>query len=340
MNTKTQFVGFDVLKRTINIEQVLARYGVLEHLHRSGDQLSGVCPIHGGHNRSQFRVSLSKNCFICFGDCHHGGSIVDFVSRMEKVGIRDAALLLQDWFNVQPNGDNGHWRNGSKPHPPVNNAGGAEPEENRLLGFTLRDLDPRHPYLEERGLDHETIRTFGLGHCRYGLLAGRIAIPIHNGKGELVAYGGRWPGAPPEPEPKYKLPKGFRKSLELFNLHRAKQADSRLPLVVVEGFFGCMRVWQAGHHRVVSLMGSMLSARQEELIVRTVGPGGRVVLLFDEDEAGRKGRAEARERLGKLLEVRVPSFEREGIQPESVAPDSLLELIQQAASGEEEPCPE
>jgi len=179
------------------------------------------------------------------------------------------------------------------------------------------------------------MRVFRLGYCRNGLLAGRIAIPIHNGKGELVAYAGRWPGTPPEPEPKYKLPRGFRKSLELFNLHRAKQADARLPLVVVEGYFGCMAVRQAGHRRVVALMGSSLSAAQQELIERTVGPGGKVILLFDEDEAGRKGRAEARERLNELLEVRAPSLGREGMQPEHIAPDALLELIQQAASGEE-----
>jgi DNA primase len=181
------------------------------------------------------------------------------------------------------------------------------------------------------------MRVFRLGYCRHGLLAGRIAIPIHNARGELIAYCGRWLGEPPVPEPKYKLPRGFRKSLELFNLHRAKQADARLPLVVVEGYFGCMRVWQAGHRRVVALMGSSLSASQQELIERTAGPGGRVIILFDEDEAGRKGRAEARERLSELLEVRAPSLGHEGTQPEHIAPDTLLELIQQAASAEEAP---
>ena len=78
---------------------MLERYGLLEKLRRSGEGLSGVCPLHQGHNPTQFRVSLSKNCWICFGDCQAGGSIIDFVSRMEKVGIREAGLLLQDRFN-------------------------------------------------------------------------------------------------------------------------------------------------------------------------------------------------------------------------------------------------
>ena len=96
------FIGFDRLKQSVTMEQVLDRYGLRERLRHSGDSLSGVCPLHQGHNPTQFRVSLSRNCWICFGDCHRGGSIIDFVSRMEKVGIREAGLLLQDWFNLKP----------------------------------------------------------------------------------------------------------------------------------------------------------------------------------------------------------------------------------------------
>jgi DNA primase len=84
----------------VTIEQVLERYGILEKLKRSGDSLSGACPLHGGKNPTAFRASVSRNCWICFGDCRCGGSIVDFVSRMEQVGIRDAGLLLQGWFNL------------------------------------------------------------------------------------------------------------------------------------------------------------------------------------------------------------------------------------------------
>ena len=91
MTPKPTFVGFDALKRAVSMAQVLDHYGLTDRLHRSGDSLSGPCPIHAGHNKTQFRVSLSKNCWICFGDCNGGGSIIDFVSRKEGVGIREAA---------------------------------------------------------------------------------------------------------------------------------------------------------------------------------------------------------------------------------------------------------
>jgi DNA primase len=82
-------------------------------------------------------------------------------------------------------------------------------------------LDGDHPYLRRRGLSPETIATFGIGYCSWGSLNGWIAIPIHNAKGRLIGYAGRCPGEPGQGHPKYRLPRGFRKSLELFNQHRA-----------------------------------------------------------------------------------------------------------------------
>jgi DNA primase len=322
------FIGFDQLKQSVSLEQVLGRYGLLEKLRRSGDSLSGVCPVHRGHNPTQFRVNLVKNCWICFGDCNGGGSIVDFVSRMENIGIREAGLRLQDWFNLEPGNGNGI------PRPPAKDkAIQFKKESNPPLRFSLGPLDEAHSYLAQRGLTAETISTFGVGCCPHGMLRGWIAIPIRDAKGKVVAYAGRWPGTPPDEQPKYRLPRGFRKSLELFNQHRAAKESPSEPLVVVEGFFGCMRVWQAGHRRVVSLMGSMLSAAQEERIARLVGEDGRVLLLFDEDAAGRKGRSEAQERLSKHVAVGIIRLE-DGQQPDSLAAEELLGLIQQHSETE------
>src|ERR1051325_9302875 len=92
---------------------------------------------------------------------------------------------------------------------------------------------------------------------------GRVVIPIHNQAGELVAYAGR---AVDNSEPRYKLPAGFRKSMELYNLHRAFATGER-GLIVVEGFFDAMKVHQAGYPFVVALMGCQVSEEQERLLV-------------------------------------------------------------------------
>ena len=53
------------------------------------------------------------------------------------------------------------------------------------------------------------IEHFGIGYCSRGMFQGHIAIPIHNPAGGLIAYLGRMVDGK---EPKYKLPRGFKKS--------------------------------------------------------------------------------------------------------------------------------
>jgi DNA primase len=92
-------------------------------------------------------------------------------------------------------------------------------------------------------------------------MAGRVVVPIHDENGFLVAYAGR---SVDETDPKYRFPPRFRKSLVLFNLHRA--ATHGESVVIVEGFFDCIKVHQAGLRCVVALMGCSLSIGQEELL--------------------------------------------------------------------------
>jgi DNA primase len=130
-------------------------------------------------------------------------------------------------------------------------------------------------------LTPETNAHFDLGYCQKGSMAGRIAITIHNELGELVVYAGRWPGNPPEGKGKYKLPAGFHKSSVVYNLLRATKLAKGKGLILVEGSFDAMRLWQAGFPHVLALMGSSLSEEQLSLIADVVGPQGRVALMFD-----------------------------------------------------------
>lgn len=83
------------------MEMVLKHYGVLDRLKKSGRNLVGCCQIHQGSNPRQFSVNLEGNMFNCFGDCKSGGNVLDFVAKMEKVSIREAALLLKEWFSIE-----------------------------------------------------------------------------------------------------------------------------------------------------------------------------------------------------------------------------------------------
>ncbi len=327
---KSKFVDFRQIKSAITMEQVLDHYGLLDKMKRSGDSLTGCCPIHGGSNATQFRVSLSKNLWNCFsGGCHAGGNVLDFIAKKEDVSIHAAALKAVEWFNLPtedaPSEEEESPRTrqtstGSEEKSPVENSA-----PNAPLKFRLERLDAKHPYLTERGLTQETIVDFGVGFCAKGMMSGRIAIPIHNIEGKVVAYAGRFPGEPSEDTPKYKLPPGFKKSQELFNLDRAIKESG--PLVIVEGFFDCMKLHQHGVKKVVALMGSTLSIAQEDLIRRHTNAHSQVIVLLDEDEAGRNGREDIAVRLAKFVFVKVHTFEHEGQQPGDLSGDEVQQLI-------------
>ena len=340
---KTAFVDFKAVKAAITMEQVLQHYGLLEKFKRGTDSLNGPCPIHKGSNPTQFRVSLSKNIWNCFSECKHGGNVLDFIAEMEKVSIHAAAVKAIEWFNLDTeamaaSADKGESAETdsraptTKPEVKRQAAPVAPIVEksvpNTPLKFRLDKLEREHPYLtDQRGLTLETIVDFGIGFCSKGMMADRIAIPIHNVSGEVVAYAGRFPGEPGEDVPKYKLPQGFRKSQELFNIDRASKEPAEVTTVIVEGFFGCMKLHQHGCSKVVALMGSTMSAAQEELIKGLIDNRSQIIVMLDEDEAGRAGRDDIATRLSKFCFVKVHSFEQEGQQPEDLSKEDVIQLF-------------
>ena len=331
---RSRWVDFKDVKARVGIRDVLDRYGVEYAEHAGGAKLSCACPIHRGDSPKAFHADTEKNCWKCFSKCaasgsRSGGNVLDLVMLLEAVPVREAALLLQEWFPGGPakSGPAPRVRgpaSGESPEraaappavpppeapareaapaaerteptgPPVEENG---PDRNPPLELRL-NLRPQHPYLDGRGVTPEAVAEFGLGYCPRGILAGRIAIPVHDADGNLVAYAGRHPKGQ---EPKYRLPKGFRKSLELFNLHRAREYAAERGLVVVEGFFDAVRLWQLGVRNVVAMMGTELSGRQEELLLAATD---RITLMLDGDEAGRAATAKLLERLARRMFVRV-----------------------------------
>lgn len=334
--SKNQFVDFKAIKQQIRMEQILERYGLMDQFKRGNDSLSGPCPIHKGNNPTQFRVSISKNVWNCFSECKHGGNALDFISRMENVSIHAAALKAIEWFDLgdiamsDKTEDGGHnpdeaaeVRPDPKPRPKKPIQAQEKIVPNKPLKFRLDKLEREHPYLIERGLTLETIVDFGTGFCTKGTMENRIAIPIHNMSGDVVAYAGRFPGEPDDETPKYKLPQGFRKSLELFNIDRAVKEPPEQPLVIVEGFFDCMKMHQHGCRKVVALMGSTMSAAQEEIIKQLLTPTSLVIVMLDEDEAGQAGREDVASRLCLFAFVRIHTFQSEGMQPENLSPEEI-----------------
>lgn len=320
-----KWISFQELRRQVSIEDVLRRYGLFEKFRKRRDEVIGLCPFHE-ETTSSFHASLTKNVFHCFG-CQAKGNILDFVALKERVDVRNAAVMIQEWFQVAGGNQSGSLGDESEIRDRAAETQDEASEENPPLTFRLSNLNPRHPYLSERGLERETIEYFGLGYCSSGLMRGRVVIPIHNERGELVAYSGRYLGEPPEGRPKYLLPSGFRKSQVVFNLDRAGKNAKESGLVVVEGFFDVFRVWQAGFPHVVAIMGSALSERQSDLLVASVGPSGRIALLLDQDDAGRSCSTRCIDELSSRVFVKAFALPHEGDQPDLLSKDQIRQVF-------------
>jgi DNA primase len=315
----TAWVSLKQIKADVAIEQVLERYGV--RLRRvGGADLRGRCPLPthtSSRSRDSFAVNIARNVWSCRSQScmqarggRPGGNILDLVVLMEGCSLREAALRLQGSSGAAP--ERFIVSRDARPRASVS--------ENAPLRFTLRYVETRHPYLSARGVTSQTTRTFGIGlYGGHGLLRGRIVIPIHNVSGELIAYAGR---AINGQEPKYRFPAGFRKSLVLFNLHRVLKTGART-VIVVEGFFDAMAVYQAGHPAVVALMGSSLSRQQADLLTTHFD---RVLLMLDGDEAGRHGAAAITSALAGRIDL-VPILLDEGTQPDQLARTAIQHLV-------------
>ena len=338
MEKQRNWVDYKKIKSIVTMEMVLRHYNVFEKLSEvPGKNALGCCPIHQGTNPRQFSVCLSKNIWRCFGSCDTGGNVLDFVSMMEGgISIRDSALFLKKLFidNMEDgpattpkvNSEKEQTKNDQNPAIETNEEEKEETAVNPPLKFTLKSLDKDHPFFEENGFKAETVKYFGLGFCTKGLMKGRMAIPIHNHAGSLIAYCGRSITEEQiEKEGKYKMPKNFVRSEVVFNLHR--QNETADTLILVEDFISAIKAHQNGFNNFAALMGSNLGKGQEEAIFRHLGPSGRLLLMFSASEYSRKCAVDCLARFSSRLFVKKIDISPFAKTPCQLTSDEINSLI-------------
>lgn len=122
----------------------------------------------------------------------------------------------------------------------------------------------------------------------YDRFRDRLTFPIGDERGQVIAFGGRALTADASGKtPKYlNSPESplYTKGRVVYNLNRAKEAIRRLDYVIlVEGYFDCVRVYSGGFENVVATCGTALTAAQVAQLGRL---SKKVVLNFDPDAAG------------------------------------------------------
>ena len=88
-----------------------------------------------------------------------------------------------------------------------------------------------------------------------------------------------------------------------------------------------MKLHQHGYRKVIALMGSTLSDAQEELIRKHTNAHSLVILILDEDEAGRVGREDIAVRLARFAFVKIHVFAEDGQQPENMNAEEVANVF-------------
>jgi len=353
------YIDFAFVKENASFERVLAHYQLT--LRGSGVQRSILCPFHRDTrpscrvelDRKIFHcfscdtsgnilefvarlegdaddlraaaLKIAELCGIAAAPAREGAGAKSPAAKHRRKGARSQSAPQEGARTAAEKGDGERRRPAgiapasAKPTGRAPAVADSEPV-NPPLTFTLK-LEPKHPYLVERGLSAEAVAEFGLGYCSRGVMAGRICIPIHDAAGQLVAYAGRWPGEElPEDVERYRLPAKFEKSRVLFNLHRVAAGEH---IVLVEGYWSVFRLHALGVP-VVGLMGWSVSPEQLALL-RERGIR-RVTALWDGDEAGARARERALPALASAFFVRAPVLPN-GEKPDTLPESTLLQLV-------------
>ena len=330
-------------------------------LSRSGSRYKGLCPFHPDKNPSMV-VNPERNTFHCFA-CGTGGDAYSFYMKFHNVAFPEAVAELARRAGVHLHAS------GNREDPRQEEAVRLAVEVNQEAArFYARSLEedpgaeqPRR-YLEERGIDPETIRAFSLGYApnrwdalarflaaspasiaratdlgliqprksgqgHYDRFRNRIMFPIHESDGRILAFGGRTL----EPEgPKYiNSPESFlyKKGSVLYGLNQAQSSIRRMGCaVLVEGYMDLITMHMHGFRHAVAVLGTALTPQQIRILKRHAM---RMIFLFDGDEAGRQASfRNLQEILGQRVDARAVFL------PPEDDPDSFLRRQGAAALAE------
>ncbi len=321
------------------LDEIRSRADILEivgqvvKLKRTGENWKGLCPFHTEKTPS-FTVNPKRNIYHCFG-CGAGGDAFSFLMRQERVAFPEAVRALADRAGVA-------LPDASQRAPEVDGKLEALRRAMALAAeFYTRSLwepggEKPRAYLEQRGVDPEVAKRFGLGYAPeswnallgvmgrqgigedvlvqaglilarqngpgfYDRFRGRLLFPIRDVQGRVVAFGGR---ALSGEEPKYlNSPETplYVKGQMLYALDVARIAmRERSRAIIVEGYLDCLMAHQHGFSETVAALGTAFTPAQLGLLRRYAD---EVVALFDADAAGQKASSRLEEMMNDVMDL-------------------------------------
>jgi len=331
-------------------------------LRRQGREFAGLSPFNKEKTPSFF-VNDEKGFYHCFSSGKHG-DVISWFQETEGLSFTEAVERLAGEAGM------------ALPAPDPEAAQKAERQKGlvewmeeaaRFYAAELGRVRGRHArqYLENRGLDEEAYKSFGMGYApsshsalkdyllqkgarpevlvEAGLLIApddgkapydrfrdRVMFPIHDARRRLVGFGGRALSADAKAKylnsPETPL---FHKGRTLYHYPQARTAVRKAGaggLVVVEGYMDVIALARAGIEHAVAPLGTALTEDQLRLLWQS---GPDPILCFDGDKAGQRAAHRALDRALPLLEPgRTLKF---SFLPAGLDPDDMLRQRGRAA---------
>lgn len=287
------------IRNKTDIVEVVSRY---VNLTKTGKNYIGVCPFHDDHSPSM-SVSPEKQIYTCFS-CGASGNVFTFVSDFEKISFSEAVKLLGEKVGINVSND-------------------IKVNTKRDEYFDIYDLASKFyqnslnsslgknaiEYLENRHLDKETIKKFGIGlsiqkvsltkyltNKKYSLdklidigltndngndiFVSRIMFPIWDLSGNVVAFSGRIYNT--KDNSKYintKETDNFKKGKILYNYHIAKEYLKKNDTVIImEGQMDVIRASTVGINNCIATMGTALT-KDHKMVLKNMAKISFYVLM-------------------------------------------------------------
>ncbi len=244
------FVDFAELKARVQIEDVIPELGLA--LKQRNGQWRGPCPVCQTGGDRALVITPAKQAFYCFGG-KTGGDVIALVAHIRDCSMKEAADYLVGNSTV-PKGNSTSSRNSSSTVPEERTK-----EAVRSLQ-PLTYLQPAHTAVQALGVDETTCEAFSAGYAPKGIMRGRLAIPIHDWEGKLLAYCGQ---SVKGESPTLIFPNGFGPEDYIFNAHRIEaDADQGGELFLVREPLEVLKAYQNGIDNAVSFLTETISAEQ------------------------------------------------------------------------------
>lgn len=299
-------INNDIINEIRNKSDIVNIISNYVPLTKRGKNYFGVCPFHDDHSPSM-SVSPEKQIYTCFS-CGATGNVFTFVSEYEHISFIEAVKLLGNKLGY--------------------NLSTHEKVDTKSVDYKIYEIASKFyqnnlnsslgkkaiEYLDNRGLNRETIKKFGIGlslsksnltdllinkgikldklielglsnTMSNDLFLNRIMFPLYDLSGNVVAFSGRIYNM--KDSSKYintKETSIFKKGNLLYNYHNAREYLKKNDYVIImEGFMDVIRASTVGINNCVATMGTAFTKEQANIIKKMTD---NVILCFDGDKAG------------------------------------------------------